>query len=195
MTKDPRQTLSSLVDGEYQPQELREAVPFVLEEAELRALWERYHLIGQAIRGETLRRGARGVSDALADRLAAAEGPAQPAVIHPFPGRAHRDRHRKTPQARLLPPVATALAAAMALLAVFVMPLGPADRNGQLADRGGPAPAVVVDAPAESRWHNTSPVLRAKLDHMLVSHHERAPAPRMPGYISYAAVVGHEASR
>jgi sigma-E factor negative regulatory protein RseA len=195
MTKDPRQTLSSLVDGEYPPRELREAVPSMLEDNELRALWERYHLIGQAIRGETLRGGARGVADALADRFAGAGEPAPPATVHPLPGRAERERSRKTPQARLLPPVAAALAAAMALLAVFVMPLGPADRPGQVADRGGPSPAIVVDAPGESRWQNTSPVLRAKLDQMLVSHHERVPSPRMPGYISYAAVVGHEAGR
>ncbi|MCF7983577.1 MAG: sigma-E factor negative regulatory protein [Thiohalocapsa sp.] len=199
MNKDPRETLSTLMDGECTPPQIRDALPDLLEHAELRARWESYHLIGQAIRGEPLRGGARATADGLQARLAEAGASPPPANVRALPGRGARARLSRVPHARLLPPVATALAASLALLAVFVLPLDPADEDRQLAERAGPmaipAPALVPPTPGATRWQNTDPVLRAKLDHMLVSHHERVPAPRMPGYVSYASVVGHEARR
>ncbi len=52
MTEQLKQSLSAVVDGEADAFELRRVLDELEHDAELRATWSRYHLIGSVIRGE-----------------------------------------------------------------------------------------------------------------------------------------------
>lgn len=52
MTEKLRQSLSAAIDDEADAFELRRVLDELGRDAELRSLWERYHLIGNALRGE-----------------------------------------------------------------------------------------------------------------------------------------------
>lgn len=52
MTEQLKQSLSAVIDGEADAFELRRVLDELERDAELRATWSRYHLIGSVIRGE-----------------------------------------------------------------------------------------------------------------------------------------------
>ena len=67
MTETTRESLnealSAVVDGEAEELELRRVLNAVERDPELRAKWERLHLIGDVMRGGAMRLGDRGVAD------------------------------------------------------------------------------------------------------------------------------------
>ena len=67
MTETTRESLnealSAVVDGEAEELELRRVLNAAERDPELRAKWERLHMIGDVIRGEAVRLGDRGVAD------------------------------------------------------------------------------------------------------------------------------------
>ena len=208
MKEDSRQTLSALLDGESSGLEMHHAVDRLLSDGELQQCWEHYHLVGHALRREKLDSGVRLISERVRDALADASLPepiaaeidrAQPdwtqgAVSGPEPAsKPNNDRlpvrvPLAPPRWHQFAPVVTALAAAFALVAIFVIP----DEAGT----GDPLVAGTDDlpfvAPTDQRWQLEDPMVRAKLEQLVVSHHERAPGPGLSGFVSYAAVVGHE---
>jgi sigma-E factor negative regulatory protein RseA len=52
MTEQLRQSLSAVIDGEADAFELRRVLDELDRDPELRAAWDRYHLVGSVIRGE-----------------------------------------------------------------------------------------------------------------------------------------------
>ncbi|MEQ8857819.1 MAG: sigma-E factor negative regulatory protein [Pseudomonadales bacterium] len=64
MTEQLRQSLSAAMDDEADAFELRRVLDELGRDDELRALWDRYHLIGNALRGEPARASGR-----LRDRI------------------------------------------------------------------------------------------------------------------------------
>ncbi len=64
MTEKLRQSLSAAMDDEADAFELRRVLDELGRDAELRSLWDRYHLIGSALRGEPIH-----VPDALRERI------------------------------------------------------------------------------------------------------------------------------
>lgn len=68
MTEQLKQSLSAVVDGEADAFELRRVLDELERDAELRATWSRYHLIGSVIRGERTA-AASAVARALERRL------------------------------------------------------------------------------------------------------------------------------
>jgi sigma-E factor negative regulatory protein RseA len=192
MNDDPRQTLSVLLDGEGPQSEQRTALDAVLGDPAERARWERYHLIGLAIRGEPLHTEVRGVAKRVRAAIAAED---DGRVIPLQPRR--RAVTGKRPSTRMIP-LAASLAAGVAMLGVFLFssdallgPTGPgnAPRVAEAADPGIAREQFVNGM----RWQNSNPVVRAKLNQLLVNHNERVPVSGMPGLVSYAAVVGYEA--
>lgn len=55
MTEKLRQSLSAVIDNEADAFELRRVLDELGRDLELRGLWDRYHIIGNAIRGERAR--------------------------------------------------------------------------------------------------------------------------------------------
>ena len=73
MTETTRESLnealSAVIDGEAEELELRRVLNAAERDPELRAKWERLHLIGDVIRGGAMRLGDRGVADLVEPSL------------------------------------------------------------------------------------------------------------------------------
>lgn len=197
-----QQQLSALIDGELEPAALGPLIDRLAREPELAGCWERYHLISAVLHGEAVRHEARAIAPALSVRLAT-----EPTVLAP--------RASRPPTAGPLIPLAgTALAASVAFLAVLAVPAfvvlqgvdreaddDPAVRSMAIADVSEATPGVVdrrlelMPSEYASRWHIDEPELESKLDRLLVTHQEYAPASGMKGLLPYATFVGYEAPR
>lgn len=187
MSEQQRQHLSALVDSEIDPVLLHATVSALASNPELKAAWERYHLIGQVLRGEGVRPEYRQIAARVRQHIAA-----EPAMPASAPA---RRRHR----ARFGPFIGAAIAAAVAFLAIFAVP--------QLFDPGlprvGPAIAVNPAPPTgqfaldsqDRRWHLSEPALEHKLDRLLVNHQAYSPASGIKGFFPYATVVSYESGR
>jgi sigma-E factor negative regulatory protein RseA len=151
-------------------------------EPELRAAWERYHLIGQAIRGERIEREVRGVADAV--RRAVER---EPTVVAP----------RSSRLGRGVPFAGAALAAGAAILAILAVPSlfqGPdPEPEGSSAPRA--ERYARLDSVQTQRWSRDGQNLAEKLDLFLVNHQEAAPASGVKGMLPYATLVGYDIGR
>jgi sigma-E factor negative regulatory protein RseA len=184
--------LAALVDGEPDTAGYALAIDAAVRDRHLRQRWERYLLIGQALRGEPLWRETYRLNERLAARLAD-----EPTPI----GSTRRGRHRP---AVVQPAIALAAAAGLAGLAIalvpFLMETGP-DTGAPLADAGDPAvdeaPARVATgiSPVVQQWSPGQPSTTTPLDLLLIDHRERASGTGLTGLIPYAAVVGHGTHR
>jgi sigma-E factor negative regulatory protein RseA len=183
MTEQTQRELSALMDGEFDPQGAEALCDLADADPELRAAWERWHLIGQALRGEPVDAAVRGIADAVRERIESE--PVQ--LVLP----------RRRRGARLAPFTGAALAAGAAFLAVLSVPVLFHDADGTHPDSG--AGSFAESAPSGAaearRWHLNRPQLASKLDLYLVNHQEAAPATGVRGMLPYATLVGYEAPR
>ncbi len=172
--------LSALVDGELGGSEARFMVRRLATDADLRRRWERYHLIGEALRRSLPRR----LDPALAARIEAR----LPELPAPAPGLVGRLRGRWLQAAAGL-----ALAASVAAMAVLAL----------RARAPEPAVPVVAQAPSPTtagrpvwegtQWASVRPVIAQRLNGYLVTHNELAAAGRLQGIMPYARVVSYDA--
>lgn len=184
--------LAALVDGEPDAADYALAIDAAVRDRGLRQRWERYLLIGQALRGEPLWRETYGLNERVAARLDAELTPIGPT---------RRGRHRP---AVMQPAIALAAAAGLAGLAIalvpFLMDRG-SDTAAPVAGAGDPpvgdAPARVAGgvSPVVERWGPGEPSTTTPLDLLLIDHRERASGTGLTGLIPYAAVVGHGTHR
>lgn len=174
--------LSALVDGELSDHLTAGLLDQVGQDPELRSAWERYHLVGQSIRGEAFHPAARGVAGTLGETLES----------EPIPMR--RQPRRIRAYTRLAPFGGAALAAAAAFLAVFAVPNLFRGPEGETAGRQAATWASATGV-AERRWDLDRPDLASKLDLFLVNHQEAAPATGVKGMLPYATLVGYEGAR
>ncbi len=196
-----------MVDGELSTFELRRLLGRIEEEgdASLVATWQRYHLIGAALRGERLPRQGLEIADRVAGAL----------VDEPAP--------RRRPQSPVwLKPVAgAAIAASVAAVTVLALLPGregvdsaarvaekvqtPAENSEaaiarQMLDSGNLdtfAPAGWRARTASTRWHEQpgdSPRIdEQRLNHYLMEHSEFERQYGVGGILPYASFVGHDA--
>jgi sigma-E factor negative regulatory protein RseA len=183
MTDDQRSQVSVLVDGELDGRRAARLFDLVGREPELRGAWERYHLIGQAIRGECIEREVRGVADAVRRAIER-----EPTVIAPRPSRLGRG-------VQLAPFAGAVLAAGVAILAILAVPSlfqGP-------ESEGWYAPATeryagLYDGPPRG-WPSSRQDLAEKLDLFLINHQDAAPTTGVKGMLPYATLVGYDTGR
>lgn len=185
------QQLSALIDGELGAASLPSLMDALERDPELAGRWERYHLISAALHGEAVSRELRGVAPAVAARLAG-----EPTVLAPGA------RRRRVVPVQVAPIAGAALAATAAFLAVFAVPTlvdfgDPLDEASvpAVAINGSSAPPEFALSDSSSRWHISQPDIEGKLDRLLVTHQEYAPASGMKGLLPYATFVGYEAGR
>jgi sigma-E factor negative regulatory protein RseA len=194
MTAEQVSQLSALVDGELATCHAVPLAHAVGQDPGLRATWERYHLIGQILRGERVQAEVRGVAAAVRDRLRS-----EPTLVMPRAVVGFRSRLWHSPLA------GAAMAAGVVLLAVFAVPdfyqgriSGPALR-GEVTGGAQPASAAAAgDAEfdhALRRWHTDRDELASKLDVFLVNHQETVPAAGVKGMLPYATLVGYGRAR
>lgn len=176
MSEQLREGLSALVDGETDGREAARLLDLLSRDAELKAAWERYHLVSDVLRNNL---PLVSEEDLVARVRRSIE--TEPVVFRP-----------RRPRAAVLKPAAGfALAASVAVVAVlgFRAVVGPSG--------GGNEPlAVVGDTPEQSQLAN----LRSdegrsgaeeRLNSYLVNHSEHTAR----GMLPYARVVAYNAGR
>ena len=192
--------LSAFVDGELEDPARDGIVDALYEDPELRRTWERFHLIGDAMRGTGPVPGA----DAIARNVGATL--AGESVVRLKP-RARRSR---------LHPLA-GLAIAAAIAGIAVIGLHRLDGGGvqpqQIADASRSESAAAVSAPAAPdrsgvrvasvagrsagteasrlQWSGVAPDAEARLNAYLVSHNEYA-GDGVRGVLPYVRIVGYQ---
>jgi sigma-E factor negative regulatory protein RseA len=185
MSDPTREELSSLIDEGVDAETLRRGLDGLGGDEALRGAWTRYHLIGYALRGEPVRAEYQQIAPQVAARLQA-----EPTLLAP-------PRRRPAQGIRLRPLVGYALAASVALVAVFAMPPlweRPPATGGQLVAQQPAEPSrTLPESPAQ--WTEGRPALEQKLTRYLVKHQEYAPAGGMKGVLPYATFVSYEGGR
>jgi sigma-E factor negative regulatory protein RseA len=219
MTEKLRQSLSAVIDDEADAFELRRVLDELARDPELRGLWERYHLIGNALRGE-----CAALPAALPDRVwralavpdeagpvTGAEGVDGEGATAPGAGRPWRDRVGRITGLAVAASVAFAVVLGFNSLSTggsspgaqlagssdsavsnvqAVQGAAAPDATGQRADRR------IVDARiADSRVNlateiSPSDVRRAQA---YILHHTQHQALNQPGVMSFVKMATYEA--
>ena len=211
MTEKNREQISKLIDDEISTSEREGLLKQLKQSSELSETWARYHLIGDAIRGEQVQPDVFEISKRVSARIAS-----EPAII------AAPQKNRRTPQEEkegnvhwMKPAIGFALAASVAGAAIMVMPdfsTNPVDSQPiQVATNSPtfmpePDKLELVTASSEprnysptsgTRWKNLSqPKVESKLNRYLVDHNELAsPAAGMTGVLPYASFVSYDSNK
>ena len=181
-----KEDLSAFMDGELSGQEQERVTALLVENAELKASWERYHLIRAAMRNEVI-----GVSAGLADRIAA-QLRSEPAVLAP---------QRRNPTREKVLRFAGSLAiaasvAAVAVVGVQFLQTGPVI-DGASTQPLAQAPVVPQEHIDSAQRHaaagQSSP--ESELNLYMVEHNEFSPSSSIKGMMSYGRVVSYENER
>lgn len=196
MTAELRQKISALLDDDLTRGERSSLLGKISTDLQARETWERYHLIGDAIRGEPVNLAARDISARVSRQLMD-----EPTVLSP--GFA---RKRVFQPSRWQTPLAgAAIAAGVAALTVILLP--------QLQTRDAPIQATATVAsqavqPAlqptvrptfvtagDGQWKNLSePEMQSRLNRYLIDHSEFASSQGMKGVLPYASFVTYDRS-
>lgn len=190
MSNDPKEQLSALLDQELDPRQITGASRRIVEDDGLRAVWDRYHLIGDVMRGEGVRIAGRSVADAVRERIQS-----EPPILA-----APRNRAPTRPEARWLKPAAgAALAASVAVVAVYSLPrlTGTVPEGAPLQVAQAPV-SIDPETPRRSgtHWKNLAqPQLESRLNRYLVNHSEYASPRGMNGMLPYTSFVGYDTDR
>lgn len=185
--------LSALVDCECEMPELELAVRRLIKDPDLKARWQRYHLISDALKNNL----PAVIDTDFSNRVSQAIDTAPPLQTTTI--RAVSSWYK--------PLTGFALAASVALIAVFGLNL--IERRATTID---PDPVIAatsppglqtVDAPPESTQPTSdtrirvagSNALEARLNSYLVNHNEYASMNSVYGVLPYVRMVGHETNR
>ncbi|OOG27219.1 anti-sigma 24 factor [Thioalkalivibrio denitrificans] len=190
VTKNER--LSALVDNEADSFEVRRLLDELGRNEQDMVLWERYHLIGDAVRGGLNRFAEPGFAERVMEQVAH-ESP--PGVDSAVVGR------------RLVKPVAGVAMAASVAVAVLLGVVSftgtedaglPAVAEAEVAPPASPQAATVADAgsaPLSVRAHDNAALMTpmeapdARIHSFIVNHAEHAAG---RGLMPYVRVVGYE---
>ena len=157
MTETTRESLnealSAAVDGEAEELELRRVLNAVERDPELRAKWERLHLIGDAMRGGAMRLGDTVVDGLVEPALAGVDEPVA----------------EGTPRGRWLTGVAAAAAVVVAVTFVAVQDRESADNEPLVAQSS----TIVAEPLSEED-------LRLQRDYLIYHAHRSSVASRSP---------------
>ncbi len=185
--------ISALLDDELNAREAESVLTRLRDRDELQQKWERYHLIGDLMRGENIQAEVSKTAARVQAQVAL-----EPAII------AAPQQKRAEPQERsrwLRMAAGAGLAASVAAVAVVTMPY----LTGNGID-GGAEPFAVAEQKVQppvqyarsggTRWKNLSqPAIESKLNGYLVEHSEYASPGGVGGVIPYATYVSYDVDR
>lgn len=176
MTDKLLEQVSALADDELPAAEAELLLARMERDPALRDAWVRYHAVGEAMRG-ALR------SPALTERIRAAVDaePAPPAA-----------RHRAV--SRLRPVAGLAIAASVAMLAVFTLEGPQQPVPGTVVPAAGERPATLplLDARQVDFSGVRSPELQDQLRSYLLNHSEHAGSSRLRGMMPYVQIAAQD---
>ncbi len=187
MSEERFEDVSAWMDGALSKPRSEKLVGSVSTDPELRQAWSRYHLIGDALRGDLPQQLETG----LAERVRACIEREAPIAAAPLP----------VPQ--VLPPrvrspyVAWALAASLGGMAVmaaqtwreYLPMMGANQLTASLSGDIAPLPI------ATQRWRGERTVPSSRLSSYLVSHSRFQTDMQLEGVLPYVRLVGYEAEQ
>lgn len=213
MTDKLNEQISALLDDELPSHEAASVLTRISQDRDLRQKWERYQMIGDVMRGETIHLMAHDISDGVRRMIAQ-----EPAIIS-IPKKAGATVPWRS--SWIKPAAGAALAASVATLAVITAPgfLGlnePAQPEltatdisttnvnlaginvanlTQVTPVQGPV-SVAQQTISNTRWKNLKePSLETRLNGYLVEHSEYVTPGASMGVMPYATFVGYDSKR
>lgn len=175
-----QEKISALLDDELDQSEQQEVLRRISQDTELTATWQRYHLIGAAVRDESVVHIAS-FSERLEPRLAGEQERVVPL--------------RRTVSVNLkrwAPTLAIAASVfAVALLGLFVA----ASVQDPPGTNVRTEVAQIEQIERNTRWETSTPELEHALNTFLVEHGEFSELSGMNGLTAYAKFVSYDASR
>jgi sigma-E factor negative regulatory protein RseA len=183
MSKETREHLSSLVDGEISRETSRFLVRRLGTDSELRSTWTRYHLVRDCLRQQD---GAIAGEDLCArvSRALENEQTGKPSL--------------KLPTAWLKPAAGLAIAASVALMAIVAVgpgnPGGPAAASelaGESQLEPFTSPQSLTPAPSSSQasLNGRASATGRKMDSYLVRHYQAAGTTGGKGFVTFVPIV------
>lgn len=166
--------ISALMDGELEAQQARQQLARLKEDSELRDRWDRFHLIGDALRGEPLLSSQ--FNEALAKRLAE-----EPTVLAPRRG-------ITTPKRMTTYALSAAASLSAAALVAWVavspsVPVGPQAGSAQ-----GPVKSLIVRAAVDPTALASVPS-EGRMNEYLLAHQRFSPSTALQGLAPYIRSV------
>ncbi len=207
MTEKLRQSLSAVIDDEADAFELRRVLDELGRDDGLRALWDRYHLIGNALRGEPPRLPS-GLRDRVWAALEAAPEAATGDADAPSSGALDRGSDANAdpapqPGSRLGRYTGLAVAASVAF-AVVIGFNGLGSGDGEAPGAGTPATSVAASGATVGAGNAEDDVRRAVLGpevspvdvqraQAYMLHHTQQQALNQAGVMSFVKLATYEA--
>jgi sigma-E factor negative regulatory protein RseA len=173
MTDEAKEHVSAMVDGELDSEDCRRLIGRLAVDPELKAHWERYHLISDTLGNHLPAQLGTG----LAERVAAALE-AEPTILAPRP----RVLERLRPY--LSQGASVAVAASVAVMAIVGLPVLVRED-----------PAVPAAPLAQSSFADTRTPVQSRLSQYLVNHYEHGAMTRAQGVLPYVRIVGYDADQ
>jgi len=200
MTNNKSENLSAMADGEVLAGELSAVLSSLTSDEALRQRWSRYHLIGDAIRGESASLDVISIADRVREQIAD-----EPVIFSPAASRANKPTWRS--QWRQYA-TGAAIAASVTMMTVMVAPnfIAPEQSgSAQIAKRTTPTATSILNRPTEpyyseqsyvvnqpvTHWNLGKPGLDGKVNSFFVNQKELAPMSSMQGTLPYTTVVSY----
>ncbi|ODB85085.1 hypothetical protein A3194_15150 [Candidatus Thiodiazotropha endoloripes] len=189
MTEQEYERLSALVDNEISEEEISMEINKLSNNKVNRDTWSRYHLIGDAMRGETGSLYNPDLAQAISKQLESEPVVLAPAAIKRRPGLKKRSY--------------TGLAVAASLAAVAVVmapqlinPEGSEAPPANIASTQEPAIETLYVAEDGTRWELLKkPEVVSRLNAYLVNHQERSPSSNIKGIMPFATFVSYDENK
>lgn len=178
MTDKLLEQVSALADDELSAREAELLLARMERDPDLRTAWERYHAIGEAMRG------GLSANPGFAEQVAA--------VIDAEPAGERFARARTL--LNLRPLAGMAIAASVAMLAVFTLQGPEPGSPSEVVPGAGSRPAALpVIAPRQADFSGVrSPELQDQLRGYLINHSEHAGTARLRGVMPYVQIAAHD---
>ena len=191
MTDKLNEQVSALLDNELSDSEIASVLTELNHEHGLRQKWDRYHLIGDVMRGEPVQLRATEISDRVRHLV-----DSEPAII----SKPKRGGMSSRKSFWTKPLAGAALAASVATVAVISAPgflgLDEPARPQLTATNISTTTPVNRQNISGTRWKNlTEPSHETRLNGYLVDHSEHASPGTGIGVMPYATFVGYDTER
>jgi sigma-E factor negative regulatory protein RseA len=201
MTNNRSEKLSAMIDGEMLADELSTTLSSLTNDEALRQRWNRYHLIGDAIRGESATLDAISIADRVREQVVD-----EPAIFSPAASRANKPTWLSQ---WMQYATGAAIAASVTMMAVMVVPnfMAPESGSAQMAKHTTPTATSILNRPTEpyyaeqsyvvnqpiTHWNLGKPGHDGKVNSFFVNQKEFAPMSNMQGMLPYTSVVSYGA--
>ena len=189
MTEQELERLSALVDDELSQDEISLEIKKLSSNSPNRELWSRYHLIGDAMRGEAGSLHDSGLAQAISRRLEDEPVVLAPAAIK-RPGHGRKRTYTGLAVAASLAAVAVVLAPQM------INPEGSEAPQQNIAATQQPDTQTLYVAEDGTRWELLKkPKVESRLNAYLVNHQEMSPSSNIKGIMPFATFVSYDENK